>query len=45
MDLFTDANVGNRDSDEARVCLAVLNLREDEDKAEEFVAKYKKLLK
>lgn len=45
MDEFTTANMGVKDEEEARCCLAMLNLREEDEKAEEFVNKYKKLLK
>jgi hypothetical protein len=43
MEEFSEANVKN-DNDRIRYCLSILNLRK-EDKAEEFVQKYKKLVK
>ena len=43
MESFSEANVNNNNED-ARYYLCLLNLRK-EDKAEEFVTKYKKFLK
>ena len=43
MENFSDANLNN-DNEGAKYYLAVLNLRKD-DKAEEFVTKYKKFIK
>ncbi len=43
MESFSEASLKNN-NDEARYYLAILNLKKDE-KAEQFVQKYKKLIK